>query len=276
MKKKSILTCICLLTLGLTACRQNTQTAEDIIDDVIYEDTTDTTAAFRGTVIGDGIADTEEDSENKNNSDMQEGPDAQGDPASRQETADVSPDVGSWDGNVYTNQWLNLTFTLPEGWYAATAEEIAQILDLGSNIVASDLAQDQEGLSARISETDTYAFYIYKEDGAAVAFLDLFDCQAAGVPELTAEEYLQQMKAVFEYMESVKAEIEDLGDMSLGGLSGTAMAIRMELPDYGASGKQTYFAAKKDDYIAAVCFSLNLDTAQPSLTELIEGFQPIL
>ena len=30
---------------------------------------------------------------------------------------------GSWDGNVYTNDSLNLTVTVPDGWKIATDEE---------------------------------------------------------------------------------------------------------------------------------------------------------
>ena len=33
---------------------------------------------------------------------------------------------GSWDGNIYTNTGMDLTFTLPDGWMSASDENIAQ------------------------------------------------------------------------------------------------------------------------------------------------------
>lgn len=35
---------------------------------------------------------------------------------------------GSWDGNVYTNDSLDLTITVPDGWKIATDEELAAIM----------------------------------------------------------------------------------------------------------------------------------------------------
>ena len=37
---------------------------------------------------------------------------------------------GSWDGNVYTNDSLNLTVTVPDGWKIATDEELAAIMGI--------------------------------------------------------------------------------------------------------------------------------------------------
>ena len=38
---------------------------------------------------------------------------------------------GTWAGNTFTSPQFNVTFTMPEGWIAATDEEIADIMGLG-------------------------------------------------------------------------------------------------------------------------------------------------
>lgn len=32
--------------------------------------------------------------------------------------------LGSWDGQTYTNSWTGITFTLPDGWTPLTSEQI--------------------------------------------------------------------------------------------------------------------------------------------------------
>jgi len=41
---------------------------------------------------------------------------------------------GTWDGFVYSNPSLGLQFTLPDGWFAATDEEIANVMGISADI----------------------------------------------------------------------------------------------------------------------------------------------
>lgn len=37
--------------------------------------------------------------------------------------------VGKWQENVYYSDWLQIKFSLPEGWYIATADQMSKIID---------------------------------------------------------------------------------------------------------------------------------------------------
>ena len=45
---------------------------------------------------------------------------------------------GEWTDNLYVNEFLNLKFTLPEGWNKASDEEIAEMMGLATEFAAGD------------------------------------------------------------------------------------------------------------------------------------------
>lgn len=56
---------------------------------------------------------------------------------------------GSWDGNVYTNDSLGLTVTIPEEWSVATDEELAMIMGIAVE-AASQMQISEEMLRERV------------------------------------------------------------------------------------------------------------------------------
>jgi len=62
-------------------------------------------------------------------------------PTPAEPEATPAPEVGNpmrgvWDGDVFTSQYLGFRFEMPEGWLAATDEEIAELLGLGADMIA--------------------------------------------------------------------------------------------------------------------------------------------
>ena len=53
-----------------------------------------------------------------------------------------SPMRGSWDGLVFTNEYLGLTFTRPIFWGPASDEEIAELMGLGLEILEAETDMD--------------------------------------------------------------------------------------------------------------------------------------
>lgn len=58
------------------------------------------------------------------------------------ETAAGSFERGVWTENVYSNGYLGLQFTLPEGFVAASDEEIANMMELGTDILENENISD--------------------------------------------------------------------------------------------------------------------------------------
>lgn len=46
-----------------------------------------------------------------------------------------TPSRGTWEGNTFTNSFADLTFEMPDGWVAATDEEIASLMGVGVEVL---------------------------------------------------------------------------------------------------------------------------------------------
>ena len=57
---------------------------------------------------------------------------------------------GEWKGDVYTNRYLNLSFALPEGWTAASDEEMLEMMDLGSELMDNEAGLVSELLKVKV------------------------------------------------------------------------------------------------------------------------------
>ena len=55
------------------------------------------------------------------------------------------PEPGTWDGNIYTNEYLGLRFIMPGDWFIATDDEIADAMEFGAyylDIAGGELPDD--------------------------------------------------------------------------------------------------------------------------------------
>jgi len=51
---------------------------------------------------------------------------------------------GAWQGGVYTNESLGLTFTLPQGWDAASEAELAELAEITRDLLGESFADAWE------------------------------------------------------------------------------------------------------------------------------------
>jgi len=47
---------------------------------------------------------------------------------------------GTWNGNVFTSDQVGVTFTMPDGWVAATDEEMAEVMGLGADMMSGEIS----------------------------------------------------------------------------------------------------------------------------------------
>lgn len=58
--------------------------------------------------------------------------------------------TGDWDGDVFTNEWVNISFNLPEGWTALTSEQLQTQMQAGMGAFEDEgTAAVQEAAMAR-------------------------------------------------------------------------------------------------------------------------------
>ena len=184
-------------------------------------------------------------------------------------------DPGYWVEDSYFNVWADVAFTLPKGWMKLTSDQILDILGAGADVLSGELNTDKESLSASISETDLYAFYTMKANGEAFFFLDIYDKEAGGVPNMTAEEYLSQLTALFESLSACKITTGELEFNTFCGKQAVGTAIMMEStedPD-AAPSIQAYIVVEHGSYFLVYCGTVNTTDKDvfDELTALIDN-----
>jgi hypothetical protein len=106
---------------------------------------------------------------------------------------------GAWNGDVFTNEWVNISFTLPDGWRALTEDEIRAQMELGLSAAGGDASQAlQEAAMARTAN-------------------DFVIAGALGVPSITATyenisySPLTANLNADEYFEAMKLQLSGMG-----------------------------------------------------------------
>ncbi|WP_294499453.1 hypothetical protein [uncultured Gemmiger sp.] len=178
-------------------------------------------------------------------------PDPTPDPTPEPEQGEIQ--FGTWNGNDYSSDWTGIRFTLPDTWYPLTAEQMAQVLGAGTDMVAGSLNADPDALTAQISEVDTYEFYLMRADGTASFCCDIVDPAAAGTPSLTAEEYLQQVAAMMQLMSGMTVTSEGPAAATFGPLSGQQLNLAITANDVNTA--MVYFAAEHEGYLVVYLLS---------------------
>jgi hypothetical protein len=106
---------------------------------------------------------------------------------------------GTIEGNVYTNEPAELTFTAPDGWKYATDEEIAKMLRAGAESIDSNALSDENFKKVNIydmfvidNETRSAVQVMFQDLAAAGTYIDeemLFSAMRDNMENITNRNY---------------------------------------------------------------------------------------
>lgn len=172
---------------------------------------------------------------------------------------------GEWTDGVYANKFFNLKFTLPEGWNAASDEEILEIMNLGSellddkdNMIQEMLKQKQIYNMMAADPTTGVNVSVVMENLALTVGGTSYDAQEYA--DFTAE----QLEAIEElnYTASDSKEVELAGE--------TYVQLPMSVEISGISMEQAYYLRKLDKYMVCIIVT---DTAGVGIDTLSAYFE---
>lgn len=169
---------------------------------------------------------------------------------------EINPEdlMGSWEENVYKNEFAGITYTLPEGWTRQTDEEIKATMNLGSDIVYGDSEYkkalvEQSTISGMMAQNGTTG------DSVLVNFENL---KKSGGVNLTEEEYFSAIKTQLTQIKEIDYVLGEARETVIGGETYQTMPVTIA----GTNASQDYNIRKIGDYILAVTVtSMNGDTA---------------
>ena len=188
-----------------------------------------------------------------------------------EEQEEEQPEIqlGSWDGQTYTNSWTGITFTLPDGWTVLTNDQIQEIAGTGGELIEESLDMDSGSLTAA-NGVDTYEFYAVRGDGTAVFFGDIVNPAAAGTPSMTPEEFLQQTNSMLQATDGLTVTTEDPVETTFGPLTGMQMNMTTVAEDIDLTTAMSYFVSAKDGYLLVYLLTASSQEGAAEVVDLIE------
>ncbi len=163
--------------------------------------------------------------------------------------------TGTWDGNVFTNEWLNIKITFPDGITIMTEDEIKKVVGAGKEVIVNrgDYSEAQLNYS---EEMTVYDFMVTLPDGGSSVSL-VYEKSAMG-SQLDGEAYLNAVKDQLSAVADMQYECEDVETVELAGSS----FAKLHTSTMGGALYQDYFGINKDGRIASIIVSYLPDSEE--------------
>lgn len=143
--------------------------------------------------------------------------------------------------NVYTSEFADITFTLPEGLRYADDTEIASMMNVGADIISAN----KEDVTELLEQTALYDM-VAKDDMYGTSVMVMFEKATLNV---TAEYYLEKVGEGLEAVTEMGYEVEDeIKTETVGGRE--YKSLTATIPTYGLT--QKYFTEKIDGYFVNI------------------------
>lgn len=178
-----------------------------------------------------------------------------------QENKTVEFSMGSWSDNVYSNDFLGLKFKLPNGWKYSSDEEIAEMMNLGT-----ELLNDEQKAAAEISKLNN-AYYMVANDPNTGDNISIISEKPA--MEVTTEFYINQLKTQLQNVNTIKYEIGETSKEAVAGKECDTLTVDASMS--GVKMTQRYYIYKVDKYV--VCIISTSTSGEQKINEIMKSFE---
>ena len=157
---------------------------------------------------------------------------------------------GEWVDQVYTNDYLGFSFTLPEGWVSASDEELYSMLDTATEEAMSEDMKEQYDKAVE-NATSFYDFAIFSSTTGESIILTIEDLsKTVGAILLTEDLYLDALEANLGNVEGFEFEIVGREDSGLK--FDQFRVLNMNIQDVMT---QKYYVLKDGKYMISFVFA---------------------
>lgn len=168
-------------------------------------------------------------------------------------------ELGKWENNVYSNNFLKLKINLPTGWTIATDEELAKLMNIGTEIVANE-----DAYLAEIAK-QTGVYYASASDSSTGDNILVFSEKP--LRDASVKEYIEATSANLESLSSMKYTIKGTDTETIG--SRTYDTLTVELVDAGIT--QRYYLYKEGKYFVGVIVAST--SGESTIDEIAKNIQ---
>ena len=176
-------------------------------------------------------------------SDEEEPEDEPEDAANAEQTIDF---LGSWNGNVYSNEFLGLCYTLPDSWVYASDEELLEMVDIA---VSNDILSDEVKLSAELGKS-RMVYGMAAQDPVGGSSVQVMFMNLEGLGEVSEEECARQItemqESILDESSGITLTVEDSYRAPLGGKNFLVVPIKLNMS--GVTARQQIYIQLSGNY----------------------------
>ncbi|MBR4386532.1 MAG: hypothetical protein IKP51_08435 [Treponema sp.] len=159
-----------------------------------------------------------------------------------QESAAKEFSTGEWNENVYTNDFLGIKYTMPEGWTKYNDEQIAEMMNLGK-----ELLNDNQKKFAELSKLTTVYHLLANNPMNGDTVCVITEKTFLGI---SAETYSKTLKTQLEALDAIDYQVSDITTREIAGrefseLKTTVQAIGFDIT-------QIYYSYRLGKYILSI------------------------
>jgi hypothetical protein len=206
-QKKKILCLIMVLIIALIGCGKSESVSES---------------------KSESVSESKSESESANKSE------SESESEIKSESEDFS--LGSWNGYVFENSWLNMKFEVPEDWKIATQEEMSTILGAGAEAIDIK-GTSTEQLKAALKSGTTNAILSYENLAMTI-----------GGTKYTEMDYLDSVLKILLQQENLEYEFIENSSTEIANKTFETMTLSL----YGGALYQEYYCYKKDEFMVTL------------------------
>ena len=148
---------------------------------------------------------------------------------------------GTISGDVYTNDFVGITFTKPTEWSYLTDKEISETVNIGQN------ALDLSVIEKALTETATVYDMATRDDYGNSVMVCYENTMLTALREITIDEYEQNVKVNLESITEIDYEFQSSEDISLGDTSFRRIIFSATVNDVEMT--QAYYAKVMGKYV---------------------------
>lgn len=171
---------------------------------------------------------------------------------------------GAWKDNVYTNDFIDLTFNLPDKWTYATDEEMNNVFQSTNEVV-----EESDKVFMEISEikslNEMMAQNVYSGSNVIIVYENL--SMSVGGSKMTEEQYLDVVKSQLEAVETFNYKLGEASKEKIGNNEYVTLKASIE----GTEIVQLYYIRKIDNYMVNIIVTSSNNAE--SIDSIMENFE---
>ena len=169
--------------------------------------------------------------------------------------------LGEWNDNIYTNDFLGIKFQLPDNWKRFSDEDLAQVMNLGAEL----LNDDQKKL-AELSKINSVS---YMGANNPTTGDSIMVSSVKSIFDLTTEYFMNGVKTQLQALESIDYEVSEISKEELAGREYYVLTAKSEIS--GINLIQKFYVYKIDKYfLEIVATTLR---GEDTITEMMNAFE---